>query len=67
MKAQGQDVYPEGLVTGNFLSLTKAAIIRFQEKYASEILVPLGLNNGTGYVGAKTRGKNKPNTWLLIG
>jgi len=67
LKAQGQDVYPEGLVTGNFLSLTKAAIIRFQEKYASEILVPLGLNNGTGYVGAKTRGKNKPNTWLLIG
>ena len=57
MKAQGQDVYPEGLVTGNFLSLTKAAVIRFQEKYASEILVPLGLNNGTGYVGAKTRVK----------
>ena len=57
MKAQGQDVYPEGLVTGNFLSLTKAAVIRFQEKYAPEILAPLGLEKGTGYVGLMTRNK----------
>lgn len=57
LKNQGPDIYPEGLLTGNFLSLTKSAVIRFQEKYADEILVPLGLNNGTGYVGAATRAK----------
>jgi len=40
LKSQGPEIYPEGLVTGNFLSLTKATVIRFQEKYASEILAP---------------------------
>ncbi|MDP2946828.1 MAG: peptidoglycan-binding domain-containing protein [Nanoarchaeota archaeon] len=57
LKSQGTNIYPEGLVTGNFLSLTQQAVIRFQEKYASEILVPLGLNSGTGYVGQVTRNK----------
>ncbi|TSC75452.1 MAG: hypothetical protein G01um101430_294 [Parcubacteria group bacterium Gr01-1014_30] len=55
LKTEG--VYPEGLVTGNFLSLTRTAVIRFQEKYASEILTPFGLQQGTGYVGQATRAK----------
>jgi hypothetical protein len=57
LKSQGPEIYPEGLVTGNFLSLTQAALIRFQEKYASEILAPWGLTKGTGVVGSTTRAK----------
>lgn len=34
---------------------TKNALIKFQEKYAKDILVPVGLSHGTGYFGAKTR------------
>jgi len=55
LKAQGPEIYPEGLVTGNFFSLTEVAVIRFQEQYATEILAPLGLEKGTGYVGPATR------------
>jgi len=57
LKNQGPEIYPEGLLTGNFLIATQSAVIRFQEKYASEILKPLGLEKGTGYVGALTRAK----------
>lgn len=55
--SQDTDVYPEGEVTGYFGSLTKKAVINFQEKYASEILSPYGLKEGTGKVGPSTRKK----------
>ncbi len=57
LKAQGPDIYPEGLVTGNFYTLTKQAVIRFQQKYANEILTPWALTRGTGYVGSTTLAK----------
>jgi hypothetical protein len=52
-----ENVYPEGLVTGLFASLTKQAVIRFQEKYASAILHQFTLSRGTGFVGPATRKK----------
>lgn len=55
LKSQGPTIYPEGIVSGNFFSLTQAAVMRFQEKYAEQILEPLGLNKASGYFGPKTR------------
>ena len=55
LKAQGPAIYPQGAVIGSFSNDTIAAVIRFQEKYASVILWPLGLKKGTGYVGLSTR------------
>ena len=55
LKSLGAGIYPQGIINGNFGPATKAAVIRFQQKYAALILAPYGLKTGSGIVGQKTR------------
>ena len=41
--------------TGTYAGMTKTAVLQLQNEYASEILTPSGLMEGTGYCGSSTR------------
>lgn len=53
----GSGLGSRGLETDFFGPATRRAVVAFQEKYASEVLIPAGLMSGNGFVGPKTRAK----------
>ncbi len=52
--ASDPEIYPSGTISGQFGQETKAAVIKFQEKYKEDILIPNNLTEGTGKVAGAT-------------
>ncbi|NQU82613.1 MAG: hypothetical protein HQ539_01565, partial [Parcubacteria group bacterium] len=55
--AKDKSIYPEGVISGYFGVKTKVAVIKFQEKYRADVLIPAGLDKGNGEVKPLTRKK----------
>lgn len=51
---QIEDCFDYPNPTGYFGGITRAGVIKLQNKYKSQILTPVGLKGGTGFVGAAT-------------
>ncbi len=66
-RIQGTGPGSPGKETSYFGSLTQNAVIRFQDKYANEILAPAGLTQGNGYVGYYTMDKLNALSALTMG
>jgi hypothetical protein len=54
---QKENIMETGPENGTYDETTASFVTAFQEKYSSDILTPVGLTNGTGYVGPATRTK----------
>lgn len=57
LEGEGFDISQQEQNQKSFGQSTVSAVTDFQEKYKNEILTPLGLQSGTGYVGTATREK----------